>query len=65
MKVGLWIGPVPFCDDDVPLDALRPRRRGRHFARRDPIGPVREHRQRALATELTVEATGHPCAGLS
>ena len=32
VQVRLRVGPVPLRDDDVALDALRPRRRRRHFA---------------------------------
>ena len=58
VQVGLRVGPVPLGDDDVALEALRPRRRGRHFARGDAIGPVREQRERAIAAELS-EAADH------
>ena len=49
VQIGLRVGPVPLGDDDVPLEALGPRRRRRHFAGGDPIGPVREHRERPPA----------------
>ena len=40
--------PVPQRDDDVALDAFRPRRRRRHFASCNAIGPVRKYFQRWL-----------------
>ena len=64
VQIGLRIGPVPLGDHDVPFDALRTRRRRRHFAGLDPIGPVREHRERALRPEL-VDAAHHVRPGLA
>ena len=63
VQVGLRVGPVPHGDDDVPLDALRPGRRGRNLARRDPVGPVGEHPQRARAHLL--HRTRHGPSGLA
>ncbi len=60
MQIDLRIGPVPHRDDDVPLLALRTRRSGsRQLSVGNPVGPVRVHRQRALAANL-VEAGAHP-----
>ena len=64
MEIRLRIGPVPLRDDDVALDALRPRRRRRQLAAGDAVGPVGEHRQRAVLAHR-VEAAGHLRAGLS
>ena len=64
MQVRFRIGPVPLRDDDIALDALRPRRCGRQLAAVDAIGPVGEHRERALAPHL-IEAAAHLRAGLS
>ena len=47
VQVRLRIGPVPHRDDDVALDALRPRRRRRKLAGLDAVGPVGEHRESA------------------
>ncbi len=56
VQIDLRIGPVPHRDDDVPLPALRTRRSGRRqLSVGDAVGPVRVHRQRALAANL-VEA---------
>ena len=64
VEIRLRVGPVPLRDDDVALHALRPRRRRRHFAAGDAVGPVGEHRQRAVLAHR-VEAAGHLRAGLS
>ena len=64
VQVRLRIGPVPHRDHDVALDALRTRRRRRHLAAVDAIGPVGEQQQRALAAEV-VEAVDHLAAGLA
>ena len=63
VQVRLRVRPVPHGDDDVPLDALRARRRGRNRARRDPVGPVREHLQRARPHH--VRRAEHAAAGLT
>ena len=63
VQVGLRIRPVPLGDHDVTLDALRTRRRGRHFTAGDAIGPVGKHLQRAILAHL-IETTGHLRAGL-
>ena len=63
VQVCLWVGPVPFGDHDIALDSLRPSRHWRYLAGGDPIGPVGEHRQRALAADL-VEGKAHPGSGL-
>ena len=64
VQVRLRIGPVPHRDHDVALEALRPRRRRRHLAAVDAIGPVGEQQQRALLAEI-VEAVDHLAAGLA
>ena len=56
VQIRLWVRPVPLGDHDIALQALRPRRRRRDGARGDPIGPVGEHRERALPAELTHDA---------
>ena len=63
VQICLRIGPVPLRDDDVPLEALRTRRRCRNFAGGNPIGPVGEHRERT-ATEAVIDAVQHAGAGL-
>jgi hypothetical protein len=63
VQIRRGIGPVPDRDDHVTLDALRPRRRGRHRPRLDPVGPVREHLERAARPELR-DAAHHLVAGL-
>ena len=63
VEVDVRIGPIPFSDDHVALDALRPGRRGRHLAGGDAVGPVREHRIGA-SPEL-VGAGHHVAACLS
>src|SRR2546426_5604771 len=60
----LRIGPVPFGDDHVALDALWPGRGRRDGTGGDPIGPVGEHRQRTLGAELT-QGPDHLASGLS
>ena len=64
VQVRLRIGPVPFGDDHVALDALGARRRGRDGTGGDPIGPVGEHRQRALGAELA-QGADHRASGLT
>ena len=65
VQIDLGICPVPHRDDDVPLPALRTRRSGRRqLSVGNPIGPVRVHRQRALAANLR-EAGTHPGARLA
>ena len=51
VQVRFRIGPVPLRDHDVALDAARARRRRRHFACRNAIGPVGEHLERAPPAE--------------
>src|SRR5262249_56567101 len=58
VQVRVRIRPVPLREDDVALDARRALRRGWHLARRDTIGPVGEHRERALLPHR-VEAACH------
>src|SRR2546426_7507380 len=60
----LRIGPVPFGDDHVALDALWPGRGWRDGTADDPIRPVGEHRQRALGAELA-HGADHLAPGLS
>jgi hypothetical protein len=43
--------PLPERQHEIALDAFRAWRRGRHLTRGDAIGPIREHRERGLATE--------------
>ena len=64
MEIRLRVRPVPLGDDDVALQALRPRRRRRDGARGDPIGPIGEHRERALSAELA-QGAEHLAARLS
>ena len=64
VHVRFRIGPVPLRDHEVALDAARARRRRRHLACRDTIGPVREHLERAPAAER-VEARAHLPARLA
>src|SRR2546430_11343691 len=52
MQVRLRIGPVPFGNDHVALDALWAGRGGRDGTGGHPIGPVGEHRKRALGADL-------------
>ena len=53
VQVGRGPAPVPQCQHDIALDALRPRRlRKRQFAFGDPVGPVAE----ILECQLRVEA---------
>ena len=57
--------PFPRRDDDVALDACRPRRFGlRQLALGDPVGPVAEIFERHAA-ELAGEPIYHPFAGLA
>ncbi len=64
VKVGLRIGPVPFRDDDVALQPLRPWGGGRQLARLDTVRPIREDRHRGRSSELR-RAGEHVAAGLS
>src|SRR5206468_2251710 len=64
VEICLRVGPIPLRDHDVALQALRPRRFGRQLAAGDAIGPVGEHRERAVLAHR-VEAAGHLRAGLS
>ena len=64
VQVRLRVGPVPQRDDDVALDAARTRRRRRHRAGCDAVGPAREHLKRALAAEA-VQRVAHLAARLS
>ena len=64
MEVRLGVGPVPHRDDDVALDTLWSRWRGRHGAGGDAISPVGEHRQRAFHAQLAHGAE-HLSAGLA
>ena len=64
VEVRLRIGPIPRRDDDVALYAFGPGRLRRHLARRDAVGPVREHLQHCLPAH-TVEAGAHPRPGLA
>ena len=57
-------GPLPGGDDDVALDAGRPRRLGLgQFALGHPVGPVTEILERHAA-ELSGKPVHHPFAGL-
>src|SRR5215213_948600 len=57
--------PFPGRDDDVALDACRPRRFGfRQLALGDPVGPVAEILERHAA-ELPREPIYHPFPGLA
>ena len=58
LVVGERRGPAPLPErqHEIALDTFRARRRGRHLAGRDPIGPVREHRERGLAAECPMAA---------
>src|SRR6266487_2507242 len=64
VEIGLRVGPVPLADHDVALDAAWPGWRRRHFPGGDPVGPVGEHRERAVSAEL-VHGGEHRAAGLS
>src|SRR5439155_17441401 len=65
MQIDLGICPVPESNDHVPLPALRTRRSGiRQLSARNPVGPVRVHRQRALTADL-IEARTHSSARLA
>ncbi len=64
VEIRFRVGPIPLGDHEVPLHALRPRRCRRRFTGGDPVGPVREHRQGALAAEL-LKGAAHLAAGLS
>ena len=56
--------PVPQRHHHVPLHAAGAGRPRRQLARRDPIGPVGEHLERALAAEA-VHRSVHPRAALA
>ena len=58
------VAPVPHRDDDVPLDALRPGRRRRGIAGRDPVGPLDQHVEPGLPAEAGDEAV-HQRAALA
>ena len=65
VQVMLVGAPLPGGDDDVALDALRPRRLAlRQLALGDAIGPVAEILERHAA-ELSGDAVGHHLAGLA
>ena len=64
VHVDLRVGPVPLRDDDVPLRALRARRRGRQLAGRDAIRPVGEHGERPRRAKHG-ELPRHVAAGLA
>src|SRR5438552_1982762 len=65
MKVRLRSRPLPHRDHDVAFDALRPLRlRKRQLAGSNPIGPVREERQRFLRAK-SVQSQGHVRPGLT
>ena len=65
VQILLVVVPVAQRDDDVALDALRPRRLGnRQLALRDALGPVAEILERHAA-ELTGGDGDHVLAGLS
>ena len=51
VQVRLRIRPLPFGDDDVPLQPLRTRWLRRDGAGGDAIRPIGEQRQRALLPE--------------
>ena len=52
MQVGRGGGPVPNRQDDIALDALRPRRRHRwQFAGGNPVRPIGKQRQGAIRVE--------------
>src|SRR6266403_3225639 len=63
MEIFLRPGPVPLCNDDVTLEALRARRGGRQFTGFDAIGPVAELLHGALAPH-TVSRGDHIVADL-
>ena len=65
VQILLGVVPVAQRDDDVALDALRPRRLGkRQLALRDALGPVAEILERHAA-ELTGGDGDHVLAGLA
>ncbi len=64
VQVGLRIRPVPLRDDDVALESLRTRRRGRHLAAGDAVRPVGKHRVDAILAHV-VHAARHLRAGLT
>ena len=59
MDLAHLVGPLPLGEHQVALQSLRPRRGRRHLAGGDPVAPVGEHPQPALATEAR-----HPHAHL-
>ena len=56
--------PFPHRQHQVSLDTPGPRRRHRHLAGGDPVAPVGEHREPAVATE-PVENAAHLRSALS
>src|SRR4051794_12893000 len=65
MQVGLRTRPVPHCDHDIALGALRARRLGgRQLALGDAVGPVTEDAQTALGAEA-LDGLDHVLAGLA
>ncbi len=64
MDKGLFCAPLPRRDDDVALDALRPRRLAfRQLALGDAVGPFAEIFER-YAAELAGNPVDHELAGL-
>ena len=64
MDKGLFCAPLPRRDDDVALDALRPRRLAlRQLALGDAVGPFAEILERHAA-ELSGNPVDHELAGL-
>ena len=52
MQVGCRGGPIPYQQDDIALDALRPwRRRRRQFTGGNPVRPIGKQRQGAIRVE--------------
>ena len=64
VQIGLRVRPVPHRDHDVALEPLRTRRGRRHLTLRDAVGPVGEHREGTLASEIA-EPGDHARAGLA
>src|SRR5882762_294106 len=63
MEIFFRPGPVPLCDDDIPLEALRAWRGGRQFTGFQAIGPVAELLHGAFAPH-TVSRGDHIVADL-
>ena len=64
VQIRLGVGPVPLGDDHVALQPVGPLGHRRQFARRDAVGPVGVHLQRALVAHAR-QRVGHEGACLA